>query len=89
MDPVTRRQAGDLFARLYALQEAATGKLDFAAIMYTRSRIILAQRFSAGVRQHVCADLDPAVLDAAHSQAIEWIGDILMKVTRDERARAN
>ena len=85
----TKWQAGDLFARLYALQEATTGELDFAATMRIQGKIALARRFSAGVRLKVCPDLDSTVLDAVHGEAIGWIGNILMKVTCDERGRAN
>jgi hypothetical protein len=85
----TKWRAGDLFAKLYGLQEAAAGKLDFAAAMYRQGQIVLARRFSAAVRRQLCPDLDPAQLDAVHREAIGWVDDILTKVTRDERARAH
>ena len=85
----TKWRAGDLFARLYAFQEAALGKFDFEATMYAQGRLALARRYRAAVRRQLCPDLDSAALDTVHDTAIDWIHDVLTKVTRDERARAH
>jgi hypothetical protein len=85
----TKWRAGDLFARLFALQEVAIGKFDFEAIMYAQGKAAIARRFRAMACRQGCADLKPATLDAMHAEAIGWIGGILAKVTAEERARAN
>jgi hypothetical protein len=79
--PSTRARAGDLFVKMYELQEeAALGGIDFAAVARVEGkRVFIARHRAAGTA------LEGAALDAL-DEMIEWRLGMLAEVTAAELA---
>ena len=82
--PATRMQVGDLFVRLYQLQQkAALG--DFTAVARREGKRVLYQRHGATLR----ANFSDVALDAALDELVDRPLAVLRQVTACERARMN
>ena len=72
MAPETRGAAGDFFVKLFELQEATQGMLDFHVVARSQGKKLIRQRG---------ANLSETVIDDLLNHAL----DILEQVTKDER----
>jgi hypothetical protein len=68
--PATRARAGDLFVRMYELQEEVrlSSGIDFAAVAATGGKRTIMRRYGVVLAEHYGA----ATLDAALDQMLSW-----------------
>jgi hypothetical protein len=81
----TRAKTGDLFVRLYRLQEQF-GEIGFSTVARREGRRVLLQRHGEDLRRQFEAALTEAALDEVLDKIIDWPLTILSKVTAVEKA---
>jgi hypothetical protein len=82
--PETRATAGGLFVKLFELQEATRGQLNFAVVARTQGKSLLRQRHAAHPETKG-RELDEIALD----ELFDGVLSILARVTADALARPN
>lgn len=82
----TREQGGELFMRLYQLQQS-TMTDDFPGLMHTHGKRVLWERHAKAFRQHLVASAasDEAAFDADLDELIGHLCGVLARVTKTEK----
>ena len=89
LSDATRTRVGDLFVRLFELQETTLGELNFDATARREGKRTIMLRHGATLQQHYGPAMSAERLDAVLDEIIGWPLDALAKVTACERAMAH